>query len=63
MTKGKDRRVIRLMEYKLSEKKCLEATQLEMKINHLAKKEVDVYSFKERHIWFIKNNTLLSKHS
>ena len=40
---------------------CLEATQLENKINHLKKIETDVDSPKKVHKEFIKNSKLISK--
>ena len=37
-------------------KNCLEATQLENKINHLEKNKTDINNFKENHKEFINNN-------
>ena len=45
-------------------KNCLEATQLENKIKHLAKSEVNIDSFfcyKRNHKEFIKNNNIIFK--
>ena len=42
-------------------KNCLEATQLENKINHLEKNKIDIGSLKENHKTFIKNNKLKLK--
>ena len=42
-------------------KNCLEANQLENKINHPAKKEIDADSLKKDRKEFIKNNKLLIK--
>ena len=36
-------------------KNCLEATQVENKINHLEKNKIDIDSIKESHKEFIKN--------
>ena len=38
-------------------KNCLEATQLDTKINHLEKIEISVDSFKKVHKEFLRNNT------
>ena len=40
---------------------CLEATELEIKINQLEKESVDTTSLKENHKEFIKNNKLILK--
>ena len=40
-------------------KNCLEATQLENKINYQEKNEINVDIFKEDHKGFIKNNKLI----
>ena len=42
-------------------KKCLEATQLENKINHLEKNKDDIDHIKENHKEFIKNNKSILK--
>ena len=42
-------------------KNCLEATQLENKINHLEKIKTDIYSLKKDHKEFRKNNKLALK--
>ena len=42
-------------------KNCLEATQLENKINHLEKNKIDIDRIKENHKQFIKNNTSVLK--
>ena len=42
-------------------KHCLEATQLENKINQLEKIKVDVNSLRENHKEFKKNNKLVVK--
>ena len=42
-------------------KNCLEATQLENKINHLEKNKIDIESLKKYHKKFIKNNKLTLK--
>ena len=47
------KRKLKFQDYK----NCLEAAQIETKINHLEKKKVDVASYKE----FIKINKLISK--
>ena len=44
-------------------KNCLEGTQLQNKINHLEKNEIDVDSLKKDHKEFIKNNKLIVKTS
>ena len=40
---------------------CLEATQLENKINYIEKYEIDIDSIKENHKEFIKNNKSILK--
>ena len=40
---------------------CLEATQIENKINYLEKNKIDIDSIKESHKEFIKNNKLILK--
>ena len=47
------KRKLKFQDYK----NCLEAAQVENKINHLEKNKTDVYSLKE----FIKNNKLILK--
>ena len=42
-------------------KNCLEATQLENKINYLEKNKIDKESIKENHKEFIKNNKSILK--
>ena len=42
-------------------KNCLEATQLENKINHIEKNEINANSHKTDHKEFIKNDKLLLK--
>ena len=42
-------------------KNCLEVAEIENKINHLEKNEIDVDSFKEDKKEFIKNNKLILK--
>ena len=42
-------------------KNCLEVAEIENKINHLEKNEIDVDSFKEDQKEFIKNNKLILK--
>ena len=42
-------------------KHCLEATQLENKINHLEKNTLNVDNFRKNHKEFIKNKELISK--
>ena len=42
-------------------KNCLEATQLENKINHLEKNKIDIHNFKKHHKEFIRNNKLIIK--
>ena len=42
-------------------KSCLEATQLENKINHLEKNKIDTDSIKGNHKEFIKNNKSILK--
>ena len=42
-------------------KNCLEATQLEYKINYLEKSNIDVDSIRENHKEFIKNNKSILK--
>ena len=42
-------------------KNCLEATQIENKINHLEKSKTDIDCIKENHKEFIKNNKLITK--
>ena len=42
-------------------KNCLQATQLENKIKHVKKNEIDVNSFKKDYKDFIKNNKLILK--
>ena len=42
-------------------KNCLEATQLENKINHIEKNEINANSHKTDHNEFIKNDKLLLK--
>ena len=42
-------------------KNCLEAVQIENKINHLEKNKNDVDSFNEDHKEYIKNNKLILK--
>ena len=42
-------------------KSCLEATQLDNKMNHLEKSKIDIYSIKENHKEFIKNNKSILK--
>ena len=44
-------------------KNCLEATQLQNKINHLEKTtdKDSFFCYKRKHIEFIKNNKLISK--
>ena len=42
-------------------KNCLEATQLENKINYFEKNEVEVESLKKDHKELMKNNKLISK--
>ena len=42
-------------------KNCLEATQLDNKMNYLEKNEVTIYSLKKDHKEFIKNNRLILK--
>ena len=44
-------------------KNCLEATQLENKIKHLEKNNVNTKSLKENHPEFIKNNELMLKNT
>ena len=46
-------------------KNCLEATQLENKINYLEKNKININSFllQKNHKKFIKNNKLILKHS
>ena len=60
-TKGTKRCVIK-RKLKFEDcKNCLEATQLENKINHLEKNEVEVESLKKDHKELMKNNKLISK--
>ena len=40
-------------------KNCLEAAQIERKINYLRKKKIDVDSLKEDQKDFVKNNKLI----
>ena len=40
-------------------KNCLEAAQIERKINYLRKKKIDVDSLKEDQKGFVKNNKLI----
>ena len=40
-------------------KNCLEATQLENKINYIEKNKIDIDSIKENHKEFMKNNKSL----
>ena len=40
-------------------KNCLEATQLENKINHVEKIKIDIDSIKKNHKEFIKNKSIL----
>ena len=42
-------------------KNCLEAAQIERKINYLRKKKIDVDSLKEDQKDFVKNNKLILK--
>ena len=42
-------------------KNCLEATQLENKLNHLEKNKIDIDSLKENYKQFIKNNKSILK--
>ena len=42
-------------------KNCLEATQLDNKINYLEKNKIDIDSLKRDHKEFIKNNKLILK--
>ena len=42
-------------------KNCLNVAQLENKINHLEKNEIDADSLKKDHKEFIKNNKLILK--
>ena len=42
-------------------KNCLEAAQIENKINHLENSKINVHSLKEDHKEFIKNNKLILK--
>ena len=42
-------------------KNCLQATQLENKIKHVKKNEIDINSFKKDYKDFIKNNKLILK--
>ena len=51
------KRTIRFQDFK----NCLEATQLEILINHLKKNEIDVDSLKKDQKEFIKNNKLTLK--
>ena len=75
LTKGKNIKVIELMKEELGTKtciikrklefqdyqNCLEAAQIERKINYLRKKKIDVDSLKEDKKEFVKNNKLLLK--
>ena len=51
------KRKLKFQDYK----NCLEAAQIENKINHLEKNKIDVDSFKEDNNEFIKNNKLILK--
>ena len=51
------KRILKFEDYKY----CLEATQLENKINHLEKNNLNVDNIRENHKEFIKNNKLTSK--
>ena len=42
-------------------KKCLKATQLEIKLNYLEKKKIDIDSIKENYKEFIKSNKTILK--
>ena len=42
-------------------KNCLEATQLENKMNHLEKNKIDIDRIKENHKEFIRNNKSILK--
>ena len=44
-------------------KNCLEATQLDNKINYLEKNKISVDRLKKDHKEFIRNNKLILKHS
>ena len=56
--KGKGRRKCAIKwKFKFEDyKNCLEATQLESKINHLEKKKIEIHSLKQDHEEFIENN-------
>ena len=45
----------------VNHKNCLEATQLDNKINYLEKNEINLDSLKKDHKEFIKNNKLILK--
>ena len=45
----------------VNHKNCLEATQLDNKINYLEKNEINLGSLKKDHKEFIKNNKLILK--
>ena len=42
-------------------KSCLEATELENKINYLEKNKIDIYSIKQNYNKLIKNNKSILK--
>ena len=41
-------------------KNCLQATQLQNKINYLEKNKINIYSYKKNHKEFIRNSKLIS---
>ena len=63
-TKGTKKFVTKRKLKSENRENCLEATQLENKINHLEKKETDIQSFschERKHKEFIKNNKSILK--
>ena len=59
--KGTKRSVIKRKHKFEDYKTCVEATQFEIKINHLEKNKIYMDSLKEDHEEFIKSKTLISK--
>ena len=53
--KAQKKRKLKFENYK----NCLEATQLENKINYIEKNKIDIDSIKENHKEFMKNNKSL----
>ena len=51
------KRKLKFQDYK----NCLEAAQIERKINYLRKKKIDVHSLKEDQKEFVKNNKVILK--